>query len=699
MSGAGAPRSLALMVPMITRASLDDDREDVVSADTMVDARSTAAKIADAADAREKESEGRLEGRHTGYAPTVTPDSIDTVESDPVPHDNMFALRYITSDLLGEGGMGEVRLARDARIGREVAMKVVRAGQGSRSDMRSRFLREARVQGQLEHPAIVPVYDLGARPDGAAFFTMKRVRGSTLEEILDNLRVNAPSVENEFSRRKLLAAFGSVCLAIDFAHARGVVHRDLKPGNIMLGGFGEVYVLDWGLAKINNDANPLSGKESEAVDAPASIRGQTEAGAVMGTPGYMAPEQLLTVDIDARADVYALGAILFEIIVGRPLHNKPKLAQVLESTLTGPETRASIVASKGDIPPELEAIWTKAVALKKEDRFASARELNDEIERFLDGDRDLEQRKKMAAGHLLRGEDLSKRARESQSTDDRKAAMQELGRALALDPSNGAAAGAMASLLAEPPRDLPPEAERELADADAQSLRVSGRAAFLAYGAWFLFAPFTLLAGYRDAWLSTLMGGFILVAALASLYYSKQERPSDGVRFVAVVFSTAGLAVSSRIFGPFMLVPALVLSNTVGFSLTRKKFSRRIATAIGLTAFIGPFALERMGVISPSYVFENGRISIMPHILSFEHPFWPCVLLVTAHIAIFIAATGYVGAVRDHLKRYERHALVQAWHFRQLAPDEARGAAAVAPPIAETCRVDRELSKVPPRSG
>ena len=367
---------------MRTRASLDDDREDrddVVKADTVVDTRSSDEKRADAA----KQSEGKARaGRRTGYDPTVTPDSIDQIESDPVPHDDGFALRYVASDLLGEGGMGEVRLARDARIGRDVAMKIVRPGQGSRSDMRSRFLREARVQGQLEHPAIVPVYDLGARPDGAAFFTMKRVRGQTLEQIIDDLRAKEPAALNEFSRRKLLSAFGSVCLAIDFAHARGVVHRDLKPGNVMLGGFGEVYVLDWGLAKIQNDPNPLSGRDAETVDAPVSIRGQTEAGAVMGTPGYMAPEQLVTTEIDARADVYALGAILFEIVIGKPIHNKPKLAQILDSTLTGPETRASVVAPQLDIPPELEAIWTKAVALKKEDRFESARELNDEIERF-----------------------------------------------------------------------------------------------------------------------------------------------------------------------------------------------------------------------------------------------------------------------------------------------------------------------------
>ncbi|MEO8878045.1 MAG: serine/threonine-protein kinase [Polyangiaceae bacterium] len=323
------------------RARNDDEREDVVSAPTAVDLRSPSEKLV--GDSGLEEGTIQIH-RRTGYAPTVTPDSIEPVESLSVPKDDGFGSRYTTSDLLGEGGMGEVRLAHDARIGRDVAMKVVRPGQGSRSDLRSRFLREARVQGQLEHPAIVPVYDLGARPDGAAFFTMKRVRGKTLEEVIEDLRAHDVAAEAEFPRRKLLSAFASICLALDFAHARGVVHRDLKPGNVMLGGFGEVYLLDWGLAKIKNDAEPLSSnEEKEIIDAPQSTRGQTEAGAVMGTPGYMAPEQLVSTDVDGRADIYALGAILFEILTLVPLHNRPKLAQVLESTLTGPETRASML--------------------------------------------------------------------------------------------------------------------------------------------------------------------------------------------------------------------------------------------------------------------------------------------------------------------------------------------------------------------
>ncbi len=178
-----------------------------------------------------------------------------------------FETRYQPGELLGEGGMGEVRLARDARIGREVAVKTMRREIGARGE--SRFLREARVQGQLEHPAIVPVYDLGVTRDGETYFTMKRVRGRSLDSILEALAAGELDTVAEFTRRRLLTAFSQVCLAVEFAHARGVLHRDLKPANIMIGDFGEVYVLDWGLAKVRDlDELPASSADLAGTATP-----------------------------------------------------------------------------------------------------------------------------------------------------------------------------------------------------------------------------------------------------------------------------------------------------------------------------------------------------------------------------------------------------------------------------------------------
>ncbi len=165
-------------------------------------------------------------------------------------------------------------------------------------DFRARFVREARVQAQLEHPAIVPVYDFGIDGAGQPFFTMKCVRGATLESAIDDLRRADETALRLFTRHKLLAAFVQVCLAVDFAHERGVIHRDLKPANVMLGGHGEVYVLDWGVAKVRSATRTL---DPTAEDAPEPVddappegttttkSAPTAAGAMLGTPGYMAP--------------------------------------------------------------------------------------------------------------------------------------------------------------------------------------------------------------------------------------------------------------------------------------------------------------------------------------------------------------------------------------------------------------------------
>src|SRR5262245_2684514 len=148
------------------------------------------------------------------------------------------AERYRWLGQIGKGGMGDIQLVKDTRILRDVAMKLLRAGVRDHAEFRERFLFEARLQGQLEHPSIVPVHDLGVTSEGDVYFTMKRIRGVTLAKALTDRA-------GTYSRRRLLTAFSSVCLAVDFAHTRGVVHRDLKPQNIMPGDFGEVYVLDW----------------------------------------------------------------------------------------------------------------------------------------------------------------------------------------------------------------------------------------------------------------------------------------------------------------------------------------------------------------------------------------------------------------------------------------------------------------------
>jgi serine/threonine-protein kinase len=330
---------------------------------------------------------------------------------------------------------------------------------------RARFVREARVQGQLEHPSIVPVYDLRDDAELGLCFTMKRVRGRTLHEILQDRRrgADAPAL------RKLLIALSSVCFTIDFAHQRGVVHRDLKPGNIMLGDFGEVYVLDWGLAKLNGDLDAAPG---DAADAPAVA---TAAGAVLGTLGYRAPEQLDDAlgPVGDAADVYALGAILFEVLTLRPLISGRDSSELAQKTLAGANARARERVLVIDVPPELEEVCVRATRRSPSDRLAGARAIHDAIERYLEGDRYLERRRALTAKHL----DRAQRALEGQAgtpaaeLDARADAMRELGAALALDRDHEGARALFMRLLTEPPTQVPPAARAELDAVEAAQVR------------------------------------------------------------------------------------------------------------------------------------------------------------------------------------------------------------------------------------
>lgn len=303
--------------------------------------------------------------------------------------------RYSLTRLHGQGGLGKVWVARDNDLNREVALKEIRPEQAGHPEAWRRFLKEAQVTGQLEHPNIVPVYELAKRPeDNQPFYTMRLVRGRTLREaIAEHHRKPDYAVE----RYRLLTAFISICNAIGYAHSRGVIHRDLKPENVILGGFGEVIVLDWGLAKMvdgQEDGDLPGVAVSEQAQAQSTL-----AGKALGTPAYMAPEQAdgRLDQIDTRTDIYGLGAILFEILTGQPPHHGPDTASVLRGIIHGDTPRARDAVRRagragGDSPlsaPALnihiaiDAVCAKAMAKRREDRYAKASDLADEVQRFL----------------------------------------------------------------------------------------------------------------------------------------------------------------------------------------------------------------------------------------------------------------------------------------------------------------------------
>jgi serine/threonine protein kinase/Flp pilus assembly protein TadD len=308
--------------------------------------------------------------------------------------------RYTVKREYARGGMGRILIAQDNAVGREVALKELLLGgteshsvpaSTSSPELVERFLREAKVTGQLEHPNIVPVYEIAARDDGTVFYTMKLVRGKTMAHRLQQIQAGAGTAQQKMAERlKLLDAYVDVCNAIAYAHSRGVIHRDIKPANIMLGDFGETLVLDWGLARVQGqqDSSTVRRKAEEQAFSPSLMQedaGRTLDGAVLGTPAYMPPEQARgELDkVDERADVYALGGILYELLAGRPPYEGANARDVLARVLVLPPDPLAKVAAFA--PPDLVSLAEKAMARDPEQRLKSAAALATEVLAFRDG--------------------------------------------------------------------------------------------------------------------------------------------------------------------------------------------------------------------------------------------------------------------------------------------------------------------------
>jgi serine/threonine-protein kinase len=421
--------------------------------------------------------------------------------------------RYDEGPLLGSGGMGEVRLQRDRRIGRAVALKMMHAHVET-PDTKQRFLREARVQGQLEHPAIVPVYDLG-RHDGRLYFTMKRVRGITLARILHGLSQRDEAFVRKFPRRRLVAAMLQVCRAIHYAHTRGIVHRDLKPSNIMIGDFGEVYVLDWGLARALDEPVPGNDRRSMVAADPSALKiikpnfNLTKPGNLVGTLSYMAPEQARGEQVDPRADIYALGVMLYEIFTLKRFRDDGNYVRVVAMIVDGVVARPSDHVA--DVDPGLDELCVKATQVEREDRFQTCEEMSLALERWLDGERDTSTKRALAARHLARARELLAMQGTTGADAERlPSAMHELLRAMSLDEEGPDVQRALVQVLSDTSgRSLPAEAE-----ADLEATRVRERSE----GNLTVMVAVALLLGAPLAAASiVLLGQPILAAAVAVL--------------------------------------------------------------------------------------------------------------------------------------------------------------------------------------
>jgi serine/threonine-protein kinase len=298
-------------------------------------------------------------------------------------------IRYRSLRPHAKGGLGEVFLAMDEELGREVALKEIQGRHADRPESRARFLIEAEVTGGLEHPGIVPVYGLGKYPDGRPYYAMRFIRGRTLKDAIDDYHdVDGEPCdpgERALELRALLRRLIDVCNALAYAHARGVLHRDIKPANIMLGHFGETLVVDWGLAKtLDRPEAHVEGELQPLRPLSAGASGShTMYGSTVGTPNFMSPEQAAG-DLDRMgpaSDVYSIGATLYCILTGRPPFHEPQIQLLLHKVRQGQFPRPRAISRQ--VAPALEAICLKAMALRPEDRYHSTRALADDLEHWL----------------------------------------------------------------------------------------------------------------------------------------------------------------------------------------------------------------------------------------------------------------------------------------------------------------------------
>ncbi|HEU0033957.1 MAG TPA: serine/threonine-protein kinase [Kofleriaceae bacterium] len=521
--------------------------------------------------------------------------------------------RYELGAVIGRGGMGEIREAVDRQIGRQVAVKTIRSAEPS-DQVIARFLREARIQGRLEHPAIPAVHELGRDRRGLPFFVMKKLSGTTLTKLL---RKHPPP------RQSLLRAFADVCLAVEFAHVHNIIHRDLKPDNIVLGEFGEVYVLDWGVAKVIGEHDSFDDLDGSAHD--------TRTGVVLGTPGFMAPEQSRgEPDIDARADVYSLGIVLRTIL---ELDTEP--------------------------PPELSALADRATAESRDERLPSARALAEGVQRYLDGDRDLALRQQLANEHLARARDAFARG-----DDARSLAMREAGRALALDPQLDEAGDLVGRLMLEPPAITPPEVEHELRADALQRMRANARGALWAFVAFLAFLP-GLARGDH---------GIALVAAAAiafgvTLVAARRQR-SLSPWWIALALAPI-IVLVARIFTPTLIAPGLAALIAGALAANPLLGSRR--ASLGLWALmsasvLGPLVGERLGWLERTMepVPNIGLLLYAPVITDSVET---ASIRGGAFVLVLVGAAVVIAHVMRRTDDQLRRRLhLQAWHLRQLVP-------------------------------
>lgn len=582
--------------------------------------------------------------------------------------------RYERLMPLGRGGMSEVELCLDHRLGRPVARKQLLTELQSSDDYRRRFLREIQLQAQLEHPSIVPVFDSCLDTDGQESFTMRRISGTTLTDAIKKLAGVENPIDQRRERNRLLRAFLQACLAIDYAHHLGVVHRDIKPGNMMLGRFGELYVLDWGVAKIlDEEEHPAKPPRLDQEPKLANLeiqpyaRAQTRGYILLGTPAYMAPEQFYdSSSATVQSDIYSLGAVLFQILSLELLN--PNIELHLSSEQMWPSGEAlepSRRNPKHEIPEEFDSICRRACSPDASLRYATARELHDAVEAVLQGDRDLELRNRLATNHLERAVE---RLQESTEPNQEALVLQEVGRALTLNPHNQEAAELLGTLMLSPMETMPESLQVELTQADQVDAKRALRAnSWTTFGS-LLIVCFTLPFLHVQRW--DLLLGSMLPAALAGLILatvtgSLHTPKSVLLTVLAALGLSTPIALSATAFGPLVLPPLLacVICTTTA-SIVALGWKRMAVIGTAFTTLIFTLVLYSQQGSMLGFQTTNNTILFRAEMLRFQnnHLFLAFTLFAAA---LILSSIVVVWRLMDALSESRRQVHQYEWKLRQ----------------------------------
>jgi len=315
---------------------------------------------------------------------------------------------------IDSGGMGAIEAADDKNLQRRVAKKILHTDLQDSASMVASFIREAQVTAQLEHPHIVPVYDIARSEDGRVFFTMQKIEGNTLFQLIEKFHAAGGGDSEQLF--DLIDVVVRVCDALGLAHSRGVVHRDIKPQNIMTGAFGEIYLMDWGIAQVDEAGDEAPG-QAENAGKPASERRvsttmvDVAGSGVVGTPAYMPPEQARAKTTDTRSDIFALGGIVYHIVTGRePYPGKNAAEALVHARACEFDPPSQVVGAATVIPPELERIILKAMSANPAQRYQDASALKVDLLRFMRGGGEFPRSSYAKGEHIVRENEEGDRA-------------------------------------------------------------------------------------------------------------------------------------------------------------------------------------------------------------------------------------------------------------------------------------------------